>query len=247
MWKLAGLPIFLTSALAVCQDYTIVATSHTNATVYEVEPMSGKILHTFDAATGPNGAKGDGSTVGDAQVPIDVWLNEVHEGAISPDGKSVYISVPYASQVLILDGASFKEKGVIRSEYFKRPAETRSFARKIKKVTTSADPHGLALNADASKLYITLEYAVVPGIAVYDVKSKKVIKKIDTVVQETIFRFNPVRINCTSRQRATWSWWSTRRVTISSRRFRLRVILTAWTSLPMEKCGLIRTPVGQLP
>ena len=34
----------------------------------------------------------------------------------------------------------------------------------------------------APKLYITLEFAQVPGIAVYDVKAGRVTKKIDTVI-----------------------------------------------------------------
>ena len=39
----------------------------------------------------------------------------------------------------------------------------------------------MALNNDGSKLYITVEYAEVPGIVVYDVEAGTV-KKIDTVI-----------------------------------------------------------------
>ena len=181
MWKTVCMAVLLAVSQAAAQDYTIVATSHTNATVYEVSPMSGKILNQFDASEGPNAAKGKNN----------VWFNEVHEGAITPDGKTIYVSVPYASHVLILDGPTFKEKGVIESEYFKRPPETRKFARNITAITTSSDPHGLALNTDASKLYITVEYAEVPGIVVYDTKAMKVIKKIDTVVQGNYLQIQP--------------------------------------------------------
>jgi YVTN family beta-propeller protein len=181
MWKIACVPMLLTATLTLAQDYTIVATSHTDATVYEVAPMSGKILNKFDAATEPNAAKGD----------KEVWLNEVHEGAITADGRTIYISVPYASHVLILDGPTFKEKGVIESEYFKRPPETRKFVRNVTRMTTSSDPHGLALNSDGSKLYITVEYAEVPGVVVYDTKAKKVIGKIDTVVQGNYLQVDP--------------------------------------------------------
>jgi hypothetical protein len=189
MWKIACGPLFLVS-LALAQDYTIVATSHTNATVYEVAPMSGKVLRQFDASTGPNAAKGNDNALIN-KVPEGVWLNEVHEGAITPDGKTIYISVPYAAHVLILDGPTFKEKGVIESAYFNRPLETRMFARNVQRLTSSADPHGLALNNDSSKLYVTLEFAEVPGIAVYDVKAGKIIKKIDTVVQGNYLQVQP--------------------------------------------------------
>lgn len=190
MWKLVCSPMMLLASLAAAQDYTIVATSHTNATVYEVAPMSGKILRQFDASTAPNAAKGKDDVVIN-KFPENVWLNEVHEGAITPDGNTIYISVPYAAHVLILDGPTFKEKGAIESDDFKRPPETRMFARDVTRLTTSADPHGLALNSDSSKLYITLEYAEVPGIAVYDVKTKKVIRKIDTVVRGNYLQVQP--------------------------------------------------------
>lgn len=39
----------------------------------------------------------------------------------------------------------------------------------------------MALNSDGSKLYITVQYAEVPGVVVYDVETKAV-KKIDTVI-----------------------------------------------------------------
>lgn len=150
------------AAPAVAQDYTIVALSHTDNMVSEHEPMSGRVLNKF-VVSGP-------------------WFGEVHEGAITPDGKTMYVSVPYSKYVLILDLESFTEKGRIESAFFSRPEMTRSFARGVRRTTTTTDPHGVALNNDASKLYVTVEFAEVPGVVVYDVKARKVIKKIDTVV-----------------------------------------------------------------
>jgi YVTN family beta-propeller protein len=73
---------------------------------------------------------------------------------------------------------------------FSRPLQKRSFARVGEKESTSADPHGLALNNDGSKLYITLEFAEVPGLGVYDVKTGKV-TKIDTVVGGNYLQVQP--------------------------------------------------------
>src|SRR5262249_47656903 len=42
---------------------------------------------------------------------------------------------------------------------------------------------GIALTTDGSKLYVGLENADIPGIVVYDTKTKKVIKKIDVVLR----------------------------------------------------------------
>jgi DNA-binding beta-propeller fold protein YncE len=161
----------LASTPAFSQDYTIVALSHTDNMVTEHEPMSGRVLNKF-VVSGP-------------------WFGEVHEGAITPDGKTMYVSVPYSKYVLVLDLETFKEKGRIESELFSRPEMMRSFARGVKRATTTTDPHGVALNNDASKLYVTVEFAEVPGVVVYDVTSKKVIKKIDTVVPSNYLWVQP--------------------------------------------------------
>jgi DNA-binding beta-propeller fold protein YncE len=173
MWKVAC-SLLVLSAVAgavAAPNYTIIAISHLDNKVSEVDPVSGQTLHQF-------------------VVPGE-WFGEVHEGAISPDSKTFYASVPYAKQVVILDLATFKEKGKIESEYFSRSLETRNFARIGKKETTSGDPHGLALNTDGSKLYITVEYAEVPGVVVYDTKAGKVIKKIETVAQGNYLQVQP--------------------------------------------------------
>ena len=84
---------FATAAFA--QSHTIVALSHGDHTVYEVDPASGKILNKFTA------------------------VNEPHEGIASPDGKTVYAAVPNGPHVVILDASTFKEKAKIESVFFK--------------------------------------------------------------------------------------------------------------------------------
>ena len=170
IWNATWMALLLTAAPAFAQDYRIVAMSHTSNGVHDIDPATGNIVQEY-------------------RVPGE-WFGEPHEGAISPDGKTVYASVPYSKQVIIVDGTTFKLKGKIESPYFSRPLQTRSFARIGSRETTSADPHGLALNNDASKLYISLEFAEVPGVGVYDVKTGKV-TKIETVVAGNYLQVQP--------------------------------------------------------
>jgi len=84
---------FATSASA--QAHTIVALSHSDHTVNELDPVSGKVLHKFTAADQP------------------------HEGVASPDGKTFYAAVPNGPHVVILETAGFTETGRIESPFFK--------------------------------------------------------------------------------------------------------------------------------
>jgi YVTN family beta-propeller protein len=133
---------------ATAQTHTIVALSHSDHTAYEIDPVSGRILNKFTAADQP------------------------HEGIASADGKTFYAAVPNGPHVVILDAATFKQKGIIESEFFRSSREN-----------GSASPHGVALTGDGSKLYVGLENADIPGIVVYDTKANKVIKKIDVVLR----------------------------------------------------------------
>jgi YVTN family beta-propeller protein len=138
----------LGAASATAQPHTIVALSHSDHTAYELDPASGKILNRFTA------------------------VNQPHEGVASPDGRTFYAAIPNGPHVVILDAATFKEKGKIESEFFRssRP-------------NGSASPHGIALTTDGSKLYVGLENADIPGIVVYDTKANEVVKKIDVVLR----------------------------------------------------------------
>jgi YVTN family beta-propeller protein len=144
---------------AFAQSYTIVAVCHTENKVAEVDPATGRTLNTF-------------------VVPGE-WFGETHEGAITADGKTMYVSTPYQKKVLILNLTTFTQKGAIESAYFSRPSEVRTFVRVGKRETTSADPHGVALNGDESKLYVSVEFADPPGVVVVDLKSGAS-RKIDT-------------------------------------------------------------------
>jgi YVTN family beta-propeller protein len=160
---LAGVGLLVSLASpGSAQDHTLVVLSHSNHTVYELDPASGRILHEF------------------------VTPDQPHEAAITADGATVFASVPAASLVTILDGRTFKEKGRIESELFKRPPQPRRGGRDGAPPgppNTSASPHGMALTSDGSKLYIGVENAEVPGVVVYDVKAGKVLKKIDLLLQ----------------------------------------------------------------
>ena len=150
------------AAHAAAQDYTIIALSHSNHTVYEVNPVDGHPLHEFVAPDQP------------------------HEAAITSDGATIFASIPMAAFVEILDAKTFKEKGRIETEYFKRsplPARPSRNGGPPGPPITSASPHGMSLNNDNTKLYIGTENADIPGVIVYDVKAGKVLKKIDVVLQ----------------------------------------------------------------
>jgi YVTN family beta-propeller protein len=140
--------LWIGPAAAFAQTHTIVALSHSDHTAYEVDPASGKILNKFTA------------------------VNEPHEGIASADGKTFYAAVPNGPHVVIIDAATFKEKGRIESPFFRssRP-------------NGSSSPHGIALTTDGSKLYVGLENADIPGIVVYDTRAGKVLRKIDVVLR----------------------------------------------------------------
>ena len=143
----ASLFSLMTTAPAA-QSHTIVALSHSDYTAYELDPQTGRVLHQFTAA------------------------NEPHEGIASLDGKTFYAAVPSGPHVVILDAATFKEKGRIESPFFRSS-----------RANGTASPHGVALTTDGSKLYVGLENADIPGIVVYDTKANKVIRKIDVVLR----------------------------------------------------------------
>src|SRR5438128_2304567 len=69
----AGLAAFAPALDAAPQSHTLVVLSHSNHTVYEVDPASGQILHQFVAPDQP------------------------HEGAIASDGGTIFASVPGAA------------------------------------------------------------------------------------------------------------------------------------------------------
>jgi len=144
------------------QDHTLIVLSHTNHTVYELDPATGRVVHEFVAPDQP------------------------HEAAITADGRTIFASIPMAGFVEIIDGQTFKEKGRIESDYFKRTPQPRRAGRNGAPPgppNTSASPHGMSLNNDGTKLYIGTENADISGVIVYDVKAGKVLKKIDLLLE----------------------------------------------------------------
>ena len=139
--------------------HTLVVLSHNDHTAYELDPESGRILQSFKAPEQP------------------------HEGVVSADGRTVFVAVPNGPIVAILDAASFKEVARIETPLFSRTPRRSPNAPPTAKPSTSASPHGVALNNDGSKLYVGLENADVPGIVVYDVKARKVLRKIDLLLE----------------------------------------------------------------
>ena len=152
----------LARSQARASGHTLVVLSHSNHTVYELDPANGQVLHEFVAPDQP------------------------HEAAISADGGTIFASIPAAAFVEILDGRTFKEKGRIETDYFKRTPQPRRAGRNGAPPgppNTSASPHGMALNNDGSKLYIGTENADISGVIVYDVRTGKVLKKIDLLLE----------------------------------------------------------------
>jgi YVTN family beta-propeller protein len=150
------------SASARAQGHTLIVLSHTNHTVYELDPATGRVVHEFVAPDQP------------------------HEAAITADGRTIFASIPMAGFVEIIDGQTFKEKGRIESDYFKRTPQPRRAGRNGAPPgppNTSASPHGMSLNNDGTKLYIGTENADISGVIVYDVKAGKVVKKIDLLLE----------------------------------------------------------------
>lgn len=92
----------LLSAVADAQTHTIVALSHTDHTAYEIDPESGRVLHSFTAAEQP------------------------HEGVASPDGRTYYAAIPNGPHVVVLDATTFTQKALIESPYFTSSRPNRS-------------------------------------------------------------------------------------------------------------------------
>lgn len=152
------LAVGLISPLGAAGTHTLVVLSHNDHTAYELDPASGKVLRSFKAVDQP------------------------HEGVVTADGKTVFVAVPNGPVVSILDAATFTETARIETPLFSRTPRRSANAAPGTPPQTSASPHGVALTSDGSKLYIGLENADVPGVVVYDVKARRVIKKIDLVL-----------------------------------------------------------------
>jgi len=142
----AGFLALMVHAGAAAQQHSVIALSHSDNTVYDLDPASGRIVHQFTAQ------------------------NQPHEGVVSPDGRTIFVAIPQAGHVVILDAETFQEKGKIETEFFHEGGQ-------------STSPHGIAVNADGSKVYIGIERSEIPGIVVYDVNAGRVAGKIDVLLE----------------------------------------------------------------
>ena len=156
-----GLGVLLLQGGVQAQDHTIIVLSHSDFTAYELDPATGRIVNQFKAE------------------------NQPHESVVTPDGRTIFAAVPQGPHVVILDAQAFKQIGKIESEYFTRPPMEmpQRPGQPPRPPSTSASPHGVALNRDASKLYIGVETSDIPGIVVYDVRAGRVLKKIDLLLE----------------------------------------------------------------
>ena len=158
---LVGASTTRTGGQASARNHTLVVLSHSNHTVYEVDPVNGRILHEFVAPDQP------------------------HEAAITRDGGTIFASVPMAAFVEILDAGTFTEKGRIESEYFKRTPQARQGRDGAAPgpPNTSASPHAMAINNEGTKLYIGTENADISGVIVYDIKAARIVQKIELLLE----------------------------------------------------------------
>jgi DNA-binding beta-propeller fold protein YncE len=159
---------YLALALAVtavyARDPALVIFHPGPHTVDEIDAGTGKILRTLQVEDQP------------------------HEATISPDGKTIYASIPAAGVVVVIDAATLTQKGRIESDYFKAPPHPQG---KKGGITTSASPHAIAIGNDGSKLYVGLSYREHPGVVVYDLKAGKALKKIDLVASGEFMKVQP--------------------------------------------------------
>ena len=125
------------------QEHTVIALSHSDHTVYQLDGNSGRIVNQFEAE------------------------NQPHESIVSPDGNTIFVAIPQAGHVVILNAATLQEKGRIDTEYFHRSDGT------------STSPHGIAITSDGNKVYIGVERAKIPGIVIYGVREDRVLGKLD--------------------------------------------------------------------
>lgn len=116
---------------AAAQSHTIVALSHTDHTAYEIDPVTGRQLHTFKAAEQP------------------------HEGVASPDGRTYYAAIPNGPHVVVLDAATFTQKALIESPYFTSSRPNRSASPHGSALTTDGSKLYVGLeNADVPAIVV---------------------------------------------------------------------------------------------
>ena len=139
--------LLLLPSAALAQQHTVIALSHSDFTAYELDGTTGRILHQFKAE------------------------NQPHEGIVSPDGRTLYLAVPQAAHVVIVDAQTFTQRAKVETPFFRNADGS------------STSPHGIAITSDGSKVYVGTERADIPSIVVFDGRSGQVLKKIDVMLE----------------------------------------------------------------
>jgi YVTN family beta-propeller protein len=143
----AALSLSLLPTLALAQQHTVVALSHSDNTAYELDPATGRIVNRFTAE------------------------NQPHEAIASPDGRSIYVAIPQAGHVVILDATTFTQRARVESPFFRNADGS------------STSPHGIAITSDGSKVYVGTERSDIPSIVVFDGRTGQVLKKLDVMLE----------------------------------------------------------------
>jgi YVTN family beta-propeller protein len=97
VFAVALVSMFAVAAPLRAQPHTLIALSHTDMMVFELDATTGRILHQFKAE------------------------NQPHEAIVSPDGKTIYAAIPQAGHVVILDAATFTPRMKVESPFFRNP------------------------------------------------------------------------------------------------------------------------------
>jgi YVTN family beta-propeller protein len=128
---LAVCVVLFVSSAALAQSHTIVVLSHTDNTVYELDPASGQVLHKFTA------------------------VNQPHEGVATADGKTFYAAIPNGPHVVVLDAATFTERMKIESPFFHSSKENGSASPHGSALTTDGSKLYVGLeNADVPGIVV---------------------------------------------------------------------------------------------
>jgi DNA-binding beta-propeller fold protein YncE len=159
-----ALAALLTQGAATSGDHTLVVFHPGPHAVDEIDPATGKILH---------------------QLTVE---DQPHEAAISPDGRTIYATLPAAGAVVAIDAATLTLKTKIECDFFKAPPHPQG---RKGGMSTSASPHALAISDDGNKLYVGLSWRDHPGVVVYDLKGGKALSKIDLPASGEFQRIQP--------------------------------------------------------
>src|SRR5688500_11219676 len=80
------------------QQHTVIALSHSDNTIYQLNGDGGGLMNKFTAE------------------------NQPHEAIVSPDGTTIFAAIPQGPHVVMLDGATLALRKKIESPFFRNPS-----------------------------------------------------------------------------------------------------------------------------